>query len=94
MEFRSKVRYGYLCHHGRWFIDNYRIFSEPSVFADKCDKNEDNNCNETDVNQKIGTDNKCKIDNLSNDHSNENFDDNLLGMHKHCNKFKEPCDNT
>ena len=40
--------------------------------------NEDNNCNETDVNQKIWTDNKCKLENLSNDHSNENFDDNLL----------------
>jgi hypothetical protein len=52
------------------------IISIPSVFADKCDNNEDNNCNETDVNQKIWTDNKCKLENLSNDQSNENFDDN------------------
>jgi hypothetical protein len=54
------------------------LFSVPSVFADKCNKSEDNNCNETDVNQKIGTDNKCKLENLSNDHSNKNFDDNQL----------------
>ena len=54
------------------------IFSVPSVFADKCNKNEDNNCNKTDVNQKIGTDNKCKLENLSNDHSNENFDKNKI----------------
>ena len=54
------------------------IFSVPSVFADKCNKNEDNNCNETDINQKIGTDNKCKLENLSNDHSNENFDENTI----------------
>jgi hypothetical protein len=54
------------------------VFSVPAVFADKCDNNEDNNCNQADVNQKISTDNKCKLDNLSNDHSNKNFDDNLL----------------
>ncbi len=54
------------------------VFSIPSVFADKCDKNEDNNCNEADVNQKISTDNKCKLDNLSKNHSSKNFDDNLL----------------
>ena len=54
------------------------VFSMPSVFADKCDNNEDNNCNQADVNQKISTDNKCKLDNLSNDHSKENSDDNLL----------------
>jgi len=54
------------------------VSSVSSVFADKCDNNEDNNCNQADVNQKSSTDNKCKLDNLSNDHSNENFDDNLL----------------
>ena len=54
------------------------VFSVPLVFADKCDENGDNNCNEADVNQKIGADNKCKLENLSNDHSNENFDDNIL----------------
>ncbi len=54
------------------------VFSVPAAFADKCKNNEDNNCNETDVNQKIWTDNECKLENLSNDHSNENFDDNLL----------------
>ena len=70
------------------------VFSVPSVFADKCDNNEDNNCNQTDVNQKTWTDNKCKLDNLSNDHSNENFDDNTSRMRKHCNKFGELCDNT
>ena len=54
------------------------VYSVPAGFADKCDNNEDNNCNQADVNQKSSTDNKCKLDNLSNDHSNENFDDNLL----------------
>jgi hypothetical protein len=54
------------------------VFSVPSVFADKCKNNEDNNCNETEVSQKIWNDNECKLENLSNDHSNENFDDNLL----------------
>ena len=59
-------------------LTTIEIFTEPSVFADKCNKNGDNNCNDTDIDQKIGTDNKCKIDNLSKDHSNENLDDNLL----------------
>ena len=54
------------------------VFSVPSVFADKCDNNEDNNCNQADVNQKSSTDNKCRLDNLSNDHSNKNSDHNLL----------------
>ena len=54
------------------------VISIPSVFADKCDNNEDNNCNEADVNQKTWTNNKCELENLDSDHSNKNFDDNLL----------------
>ena len=54
------------------------VSSVSSVFADKCDNNGDNNCNKSDVEQKSLTDNKCKLENLSKDHSNENFDDNLL----------------
>jgi hypothetical protein len=48
------------------------VFSVPSVFADKCDKNENNNCNDTGINQKTWTDNRCKLENLDNDRSNEN----------------------
>lgn len=54
------------------------VFSLPSIFADKCDKNEDNNCNETQINQETGTDNRCKLENLDNDHSNENVHNSTL----------------
>ena len=54
------------------------VFSVPAVFADKCGNNEDNNCNETDVNQKTWTNNKCELENLDSDHSNENFFKNTL----------------
>ena len=54
------------------------VFSVPSVFADKCDKNEDNNCNETEINQKTWTDNRCKLENLDKDRSNENVHDSTL----------------
>ncbi len=54
------------------------VFSVPSVFADKCDKNEDNNCNETEINQETWTDNRCKLENLDNDGSNENVHSSTL----------------
>ena len=54
------------------------VFSVPSVFADKCDKNENNNCNETGINQETWTDNRCKLENLDNDRSNENVQNSTL----------------
>ena len=54
------------------------FFSVSSIFADKCDNNEDNNCNETNVIQETLTDNRCQIDNLDTDHSSENFYNNTL----------------
>ncbi len=54
------------------------VFSTPSVFAGKCDKNGDNSCNDNDINQQAWTNNKCELENLNTDHSNKNFDDNLL----------------
>lgn len=54
------------------------VFSIPSVFADKCDKNEDNNCNQTEINQETWTDNRCKLENLDNHRSNENVNNNTL----------------
>jgi len=50
----------------------------PSISADKCDKNEDNNCNETEINQGTWTDNRCKLENLDNDRSNENVHNSTL----------------
>jgi hypothetical protein len=80
MEFRTKVKdMTVFIIMAAGLLTTIEIFTEPSVFADKCNKNGDNNCNDTDIDQKIGTGNKCKIDNLSKDHSNENLDDNLLG---------------
>ena len=79
MEFRSRgSNMAFFVIVAAGLLTTIGVFSIPSVFADKCDNNEDNNCNHADVNQKSSTDNKCKLDNLSNDHSNENFDDNLL----------------
>ena len=54
------------------------VFSVPSIFADKCDKNENNNCNETGINQETWTDNRCKLENLDNDRSNENVQNSTL----------------
>jgi hypothetical protein len=54
------------------------VFSVPSVFADKCDKNENNNCNETGIKQETWTDNRCKLENLDNDRSNENVQNSTL----------------
>ena len=78
MEFRSKVSNMIFVIVAAGLLTTIGVSSIPSVFADKCDNNEDNNCNKADVNQKIWTDNKCKLENLSKDHSHENFDDNLL----------------
>ena len=95
MEFRSKASdMAIFVIVAAGSLTTIGIFSVPSVFADKCNNNEDNNCNETDVNQKTWTDNKCKLENLSNDHSNENFDNNTLACKNDCKKFEELCDNT
>jgi len=79
MEFRSKasdMAIFFILAAGA--LTTIGVFSIPAVFADKCDNNEDNNCNETDVNQRTWTNNECELENLNKDHSNENFDDNLL----------------
>ena len=79
MEFRSRgSNMAFLVIVAAGLLTTIGVFSIPSVFADKCDNNGDNNCNKSDVEQKSLTDNKCKLENLSKDHSNENFDDNLL----------------
>src|SRR6476620_12478392 len=82
MEFRSKVSnmafFVIVAAAILTSIGVSSVSSVSSVFADKCDNNGDNNCNTAEVDQKALTDNKCKLENLSKDHSNENFDDNLL----------------
>src|SRR6476660_8682544 len=79
MEFRSKVsNMAFFVIVAAGILTSISMSSVSSVFADKCDNNEDNKCNKSNVEQKSLTDNKCKLENLSKDHSNENFDDNLL----------------
>ena len=65
MEFRSKAsNMAIFVILAAGLLTTIGVFSVPSGFADKCNNNEDNNCNKTDVNQKIWTDNKCKLENL------------------------------
>ena len=51
------------------------------AFADKCDKNEDRNCNNSEKDQKLSATNDCNIKNRnhdkSHDNSNLNTDDGL-----------------
>jgi len=69
-------------------VTSIGFFSIPSIFADKCDNNEDNNCNETDVIQETLTGNKCQIDNLDTDHSSKNFYNNTLACKNDVRNFK------
>ena len=79
MEFRTKVsNVAFFVIVTGGLLTAIGVFSVPSVFADKCDDNGDNNCNEADVNQKTWTNNKCELENLDSDHSNENFFKNTL----------------
>jgi hypothetical protein len=79
MEFRSKASdMAIFVILAAGALTTIGVLSVPAVFADKCDNNEDNNCNETDVNQKTWTNNKCELENLDSDHSNENFFKNTL----------------
>jgi hypothetical protein len=42
------------------------------AFADKCDKNEDRNCNNSDKDQKLSATNDCNIKNHNHDKSHDN----------------------
>jgi len=79
MEFRSRVSdIAMYVIVATGLLTTIVVFSLPSIFADKCDKNEDNNCNDTQINQETKTDNRCKLENLDNDHSNENIHNSTL----------------
>ena len=79
MEFRSRVSdIAMYVIVATGLLTTIVVFSLPSIFADKCDKNEDNNCNETEINQETWTDNRCKLENLDNDRSNENVQNSTL----------------
>ena len=78
MEFRKARDLAIFIILGVGALTTVGVFSVPSIFADKCDKNEDNNCNETEINQETWTDNRCKLENLDNDRSNENVQNSTL----------------
>ena len=78
MEFRKARDLAIFIILGVGALTTIGVFSVPSIFADKCDKNEDNNCNETEINQETWTDNRCKLENLDNDRSNENVQNSTL----------------
>ena len=78
MEFRKARDLAIFIILGVGALTTIGVFSVPSIFADKCDKNEDNNCNETEINQETSTDNRCKLENLDNDRSNENVHNRTL----------------
>jgi hypothetical protein len=54
------------------------MFSVPEVSAEKCNNNEDNNCNGEDIYQKSWTANGCDLGNENDDQSKKNTDDNLF----------------
>ena len=78
MEFRKARDLAIFIILGVGALTTVGVFPVPSIFADKCDKNEDNNCNETEINQETWTDNRCKLENLDNDRSNENVHNSTL----------------
>ena len=78
MEFRKARDLAIFIILGVGALTTVGVFSVPSIFADKCDKNEDNNCNETGIRQETWTDNRCKLENLDNDRSNENVQNSTL----------------